>query len=1299
MQRKAIWGWSVAVVVGLLAIGACNDDTPVGPNGKAAPTTPSLLFANGDNFNGTGACLAHDAAYAGFTSGVNGDTTVLASSHCTAKDIKVAHADLISYSTDGTNFTDYSGQSVACNEGDTLWVHLHTDIHQTDNSQRTDIGMWVAVDGGNARTGTCNHYNLIPPSFSNIDSLGVWNIDGDHCGDMNAADSTSVDMGTIKVLCETATDTSTLLHVGSCLGWTQPGANQQCPQNGTEDAIHFRYGTVPGTTSKCNCEGFNIGITVNRSAWLEVKKVCDPTTDTGTFDLLIDGSNQFADNASCGGTTSKQKLSAGTNASPGAAHNFGEGDFTTANYTSSYSCVNRSSSGPQHVFGANGDAGATGTSLGPNQITLQPNEDVVCTYTNVRKPQLKLVKSLDPTTDAGKFDFAIGATTYNNSGAGYGDTGNTGFQNVTIGTVAISESAHSGTTLSNYTSTLACKDAANADVTVSSNAGASGSISVAAGDQITCTFTNTRKPEVKLVKVLDPTNDPGKFDLILAGTTYDNSGSGYGNNGTTDFQFVSIGAVSISEAAHTGTTLSNYTSSLACKNAANADVTVSPNTGIAGSITVAAGDQITCTFTNARGPEVKLVKVLDPTTDPGKVDLTIGAQTYDNGTAGYGNNENTGFKLVPAGSVSISESGHTGTTLSNYSSTLACKNAANADVTVSSNTGTGGSITVASGDQITCTFTNVRKPEVKLVKAFDPTTDPGKVEFSLAGTSYTNGSNGYGNGGNTGFQFVPIGPVSISETAHTGTDLTNYTSSLACKNASNGDVTVGSNTGIAGSITVAAGDQITCTFTNVRKPEVKVVKALDPTTDPGTFDLSIGATKYDNAGNGYGNGGNTGFQFVAIGSVTVSESGHTGTTLSNYSSTLSCKTAANATVAVTPNSENTSGTFTVAAGDQITCTFTNSRGPEVKLVKAFDPTTDPGKVEFTLAGTNYTNGGSGYGNGGNTGFQLVSAGTVSFSETAHTGTDLGNYSSSLSCKNAANGDVTVSPNNNTSGSITVAAGDQITCTFTNTRKPQVKLVKSLSPTTDPGTFDLTIGLTTYNNSGAGYGNGGNTGFQFVSIGNVSISEAAHSGTTLSNYSSTLVCKDASNATVTVGSNTGTSGSITVAAGDQITCTFTNTRIGRGAIAPTQTTCQDFASSSFTPLDAIFAGLRGSTINSVSPGVFFYYAEVVTSGGSVGFTQTVLAGSVTLPKYQVQQGQAFLYNTSCAKVGTLTLDANGGGTISGVSAGSYYLGVKFSTDAIKGFSPVPSTPLLMSRHQFSLTGGGSQASVQDLVKSK
>ncbi|HEX8943545.1 MAG TPA: hypothetical protein VF785_10435, partial [Gemmatimonadaceae bacterium] len=377
MKNQRILLWSAALAVGWLAV-ACNNDATVAP--KVAPGTP--LFSATVPFNNNGECLAYDAWASGFTNGVT-DSTTLAdpTQHCTSEDVKIAHTHLLQFSTDSVNFTDYNGQTITCQEGSKVFVHLLAHVDETATSARSDIGIWISTDGGNARTGLCNHYNLVAPAL-NTTVNGVSNVDGDQCGDMNAGDSSHVDIGVISAICHAATSADTLLHVGSCLGWTQPGGDQVCPKDGSQTPNGYRFGTVPGTTAKCNCEGFNVPIVVEQTAKLEVKKVCDPTTDTGTFDLLIDASNQFANNVSCGGTTGAQTLTAGTNVSPGVVHTFGEGDFTTTNYTSSYACVNR----------VGGASRGSGTSLGPNNITLQPHDDVVCTYTNARIPQLTLVK-------------------------------------------------------------------------------------------------------------------------------------------------------------------------------------------------------------------------------------------------------------------------------------------------------------------------------------------------------------------------------------------------------------------------------------------------------------------------------------------------------------------------------------------------------------------------------------------------------------------------------------------------------------------------------------------------------------------------------------------------------------------------------------------------------------------------------------------------------------------------------------------------------------------------------------------
>src|SRR5262249_1125502 len=152
------------------------------------------------------------------------------------------------------------------------------------------------------------------------------------------------------------------------------------------------------------------------------------------------------------------------------------------------------------------------------------------------------------------------------------------------------------------------------------------------------------------------------------------------------------------------------------------------------------------------------------------------------------------------------------------------------------------------------------------------------------------------------------------------------------------------------------------------------------------------------------------------------------------------------------------------------------------------------------------------------------------------GTTLTDYATDLTCVNSESQTVPSNPNaTKTAGSVTVAAGDVITCTFTTTRIPLVKLVKALVPSTDVGRFDFTIGANTFNNTNAGFGDGGNTGFQKVAIGSVSFSEAGHQGTTLTDFSTALVCRNAASAVVSSNPNaTNTAGSVTVAAGDAIT---------------------------------------------------------------------------------------------------------------------------------------------------------------------
>jgi len=111
------------------------------------------------------------------------------------------------------------------------------------------------------------------------------------------------------------------------------------------------------------------------------------------------------------------------------------------------------------------------------------------------------------------------------------------------------------------------------------------------------------------------------------------------------------------------------------------------------------------------------------------------------------------------------------------------------------------------------------------------------------------------------------------------------------------------------------------------------------------------------------------------------------------------------------------------------------------------------------------------------------------------------------------------------------------CTVTNTRQPRVRAAKTLSPTTDPGLFNLTVGATTVNN----VGNGGTTPFVASPAGNsVTVSETAGTGTVAAAYVSTYQCVRADTGAV-VTSGTGTSVSFVPPAQQDTTCTFTNRR--------------------------------------------------------------------------------------------------------------------------------------------------------------
>lgn len=731
-------GLSVAALA-LLVVAACTESSVKPP--LTAPRGPNLGVT--DPFNDQGNCLGEDYAAGG------GGGSITETQGCTANDISVARTELLEYSFDGSQFFPFTGAPVECDAGDPVFLRLRAFLVQTAASSRTDIGVWIATDGGTARTKVasppvglvsgCNQYNLAPAPpftdpFTSVD--GVTNVDNDQCGDMlptaATGDSAKLELGVIGALCQGLTPTSTTVHVGSCLSWTVPGGDQTCPT--AAGPAGFRLGTLPSSTPKCNCDGFDVPINIRQTAKIEIKKTCNPTGDAGTFDFKIDGSftdtdGTFGDNVACGGTTGQRTVGAGTTSSPGADHTVVEDGFSIAasNYTSTVSCTKN---GQAYI--------ASGAYTTPNNVNVHtdPSDVVVCTFVNTRKGAITIVKDAVPN---GPTDFSFTTTGTGLSSFDLdddGDNANTlsntkSFTGLTPGAYSVTEAAAAGFDLT----ALTCSDANSTGSTGTRTA----SINVEAGETVTCTFTNTQQGSITIIKDAVP-NDPQDFAYTTSGTglssfSLDDDGDNANTlSNTKVFNGLSAGPYSVTETLPvTGWDLTN----LQC-NASGAGTSATPTlaTGLA-SITLAAGGSVTCTYTNTKRGSITIIKdTQNPATDPEDFSFTTtgtGLSSFDldddGDNANTLSNTKTFTNLVP-GPFSVTEGAETNWTLT----ALTCS-----DANSTGNTTTRvASINVEAGESVTCTFVNQRKARLRVQKLFSPanlsfdfTRNPGGVSFSL----------------------------------------------------------------------------------------------------------------------------------------------------------------------------------------------------------------------------------------------------------------------------------------------------------------------------------------------------------------------------------------------------------------------------------------------------------------------------------------------------------------------------------------------------------------------------------------
>ena len=1068
MKRSLVPIATAVIILGLYA--ACSDTTTVP---KRTPGSSALHGLNTPpNETPDSLCMGPDT----YAFGINypssspydalqglavGGTDLLCNSH----DVSVAKAIIDSISFDaGVHWIvgpfDATNK-VPCGAGDQMLASVSTDLTGGAKA-RYDIGVWIGdTQGqtGGAFTGSrCDHFNLITPandlSPGKKFSTNVSDLDADQCGDISGGVNARAFLGVRTLTCTGTTDNPSNVTIPTCLAWQNSetgGGVRTCPvvdpyQQGPDVGSPistpngFRWGTAPQEKPKCNCDAIILPLDIKGK--LELKKQLVPTTDGGLFNLFIKSGTTTVGSATDvgdGGTTGAILLSAGDYALSETA---GTGTNLTNYISDDPVCVNR------------GDQSSVTVTSG--SVHVSSTSDIVCTIKNTRKPRLTINKICDPTNDAGKFTLRNDGSAAPNGTDKSCGTG-TGAFNTTIGGHTVSEIAGTGTSLTNYLTPVIGGDCAT-----------DGTITLAAGDNKTCSITNTRKARLTINKVCDPTNDPGKFTFKVDGSNATNGVDKSCGTGTGAFD-IAAGSHTVSEVAGTGTDLTNYFSP-----------EISGDCASDGTVSLAAGDSKTCTVTNKRKPRLTINKICDPTTDPGLFTLRDNGTAAPNGTdksCGTG----TGAFNTTTGLHTVSEIAGTGTDLTNYFSPV-----------IGGDCAADGTITLANGDNKTCTITNKRKPRLTINKICDPTTDPGLFNLRDNGSTAPSGTD-KACGTGTGAYNTTVGLHTVSELAGTGTDLTNYFAPV-----------IGGDCAADGTITLANGDNKTCTITNKRKPRLTINKICNPTTDPGLFNLrDNGATAPSGTDKACGTG--TGAYNTTVGLHTVSELAGTGTDLTNYFTPVIGGDCA------------ADGTITLANGDNKTCTITNTRRARLTINKICDPTTDPGKFTLRDNGSAAPNG-TDKTCGTGTGSFVVGSGLHTVSEVAGTGTDLTNYFAPV-----IGGDCAAD------GTITLANGDNKTCTITNSRKPRLTINKICDPTTDGGKFTLrNDGSAAPNGTDKSCGTG--TGAFNTTVGPHTVSEIAGTGTDLTNYLAPVI-----------GGDCAADGTITLANGDNKTCTITNTR--------------------------------------------------------------------------------------------------------------------------------------------------------------
>ncbi|MGH1417538.1 MAG: prealbumin-like fold domain-containing protein [Hyphomicrobiaceae bacterium] len=580
-------------------------------------------------------------------------------------------------------------------------------------------------------------------------------------------------------------------------------------------------------------------------------------------------------------------------------------------------------SGPSNGSGAEGDAAITNASVLTGNYTLsetvlagytqtgltcngldqnlndgldlQANEDVTCTFTNNDLPPATATLTLEKVVNnnfggtAMDSDFTL---SFAGPSVGSGVESDAAITNATVlpGAYTFSESGPQGYNLSSFQ----CVVNQGNPITVVPATG----LTLAQGDNVTCTFTNNdiAPPRATLTLVKNVNNNNNgmaadtDFTLSFAGPS---NGSGVEGDAAITNASVLTGNYTLSE-----TVLAGYTQTGLTCNGLDQNL----NDGL----DLQDNEDVTCTFTNNDLPPATATLTLEKVVNNNfggtamDSDFTLSFAGPSVGSGVETDAAITNATVLP-GAYTFSESGPQGYNLSSFQCVVNQGN----PITVVPATG----LTLAQGDNVTCTFTNndVAPPRTSL--SITKTVNGADKDFAFDGTqpfgnfSLSNGQTNVQNNINPGIFVITEGP-DVDYTLDGATCTGNGLQEIFDANARQLIVEV------------QDGEDVECTFINTQIQrtgsltiEKRVIGAnasfgFSGTTPFGNFSLSNGQTT--TRGN------------LAPGNFIITETSNPLYTLNS----ITCVGNSNA-----PVIDLNAGTLTifVPAGDDVICTFENGQ--------------------------------------------------------------------------------------------------------------------------------------------------------------------------------------------------------------------------------------------------------------------------------------------------------------------------------------------------------------------------------------